>query len=40
VKLNIDRFSELAHMLQIKSVPTVYLIIGGKGIDGFAGVPD
>jgi len=40
VKLNIDSHPELASMLKIKAVPTVYLIAGGRPIDGFSGMPD
>jgi thioredoxin-like negative regulator of GroEL len=40
VKLDIDKFPEIAQALQIKAVPTVYLITGGRPVDGFSGMPD
>lgn len=40
VKMDIDKHPELAQMLKIKAVPTVYLIANGRPIDGFSGMPD
>lgn len=40
MKLNIDKFPQIANMLQLKTVPTVYLVVNGKSIDGFTGMPD
>ncbi|KAL4480143.1 hypothetical protein ABPG74_020659 [Tetrahymena malaccensis] len=37
VKLNIDKFPQLATALQIQSIPTVYLISNKNAIDGFVG---
>ncbi|KRX02934.1 Thioredoxin-like fold [Pseudocohnilembus persalinus] len=39
VKLNIDDNAEIASALQIKSIPTVYLISGANAVDGFVGLP-
>ena len=35
LKVNIDTCQELAHALQIKSVPTVYLLFKNQAIDRF-----
>ncbi|EGR27759.1 thioredoxin, putative [Ichthyophthirius multifiliis] len=40
VKLNIDKFPQLSTALQIKSIPTVYLISNKNSVDGFVGYPD
>ena len=41
LKVNIDKFPQIAQALQVKSVPTVYLIYGKQAVDGFQGaVPD
>lgn len=40
VKLNIDKFKDIANMLQLKAVPTVYLVVNGRSVDGFSGMPD
>lgn len=37
VKINIDKCPEVAHSLQVKSVPTVYLIYQGQAIDRIQG---
>lgn len=40
VKVNIDKFPQIAQMLKVKSVPTVYLLFEGRALDGFTGMPD
>ena len=41
VKIDIDKCSQIASALQVKSVPTVYLVFQGQAVDGFNGnVPD
>jgi len=37
LKINIDKFGQIANIFQIKSVPTVYLVYGGKAVDAFTG---
>lgn len=37
MKVNIDKCTEIAHALQVKSVPTVYLLYMGQAVDGFQG---
>jgi thioredoxin 1 len=37
IKVDIDQFSEIAHTLNIHSVPTVYLYKDGKPISYFVG---
>ncbi len=39
IKLNIDNIPELATALNIKSVPTVFLVHKGNIMDTFTGVP-
>lgn len=40
VKLNIDSNGELAEMLNITSVPTVFLVYKGNVVENFVGLPD
>jgi thioredoxin-like negative regulator of GroEL len=40
IKLNIDTIPELATALNIKSVPTVFLVHKGNIMDTFQGVPN
>lgn len=40
VKINTDENDELAGMLNISSVPTVFLVYKGNVIDSFVGLPD
>lgn len=40
VKVDIDKFPQIAQALQVKSVPTVYLIYGNQAVDGFQGAID
>jgi len=40
VKLNIDKNEELTEMLNISSVPTVFLVYKGNLVDSFVGMPD
>ena len=41
VKIDIDKCPQIASALQVKSVPTVYLVFQGQAVDGFNGnVPD
>lgn len=40
VKINIDIAEELAEMIGISSVPTVFLIYKGNIVDSFVGLPD
>lgn len=40
VKINIDNFEELTEMLNISSVPTVFLVYKGNVVDSFVGFPD
>jgi putative thioredoxin len=40
VKINIDTNGELAEMLNITSVPTVFLVYKGNMVDSFVGLPD
>lgn len=37
VKVNIDTCPQIAQALQVKSVPTVYLLYKGQAVDGFQG---
>jgi thioredoxin len=37
LKINIDKFGQIAQAFQIKGVPTVYMVHGGKAIDAFTG---
>lgn len=37
VKVNIDKCPEIAHALQVKSVPTVYLLYQGQAVDRIQG---
>lgn len=37
LKINIDKFGQVANIFQIKSVPTVYLVYMGRAIDAFTG---
>ena len=37
LKINIDKFGRIAQAFQIKAVPTVYMVYGGKAIDTFSG---
>lgn len=37
LKINIDKFGQIANVFNIKSIPTVYLVYGGKAIDSFNG---
>ena len=37
MKIDIDKFGRIAQSFQIKSVPTVYMVYGGKAIDAFSG---
>ena len=37
LKVNIDKFGRIAQAFQIKAVPTVYMVYGGKAIDAFSG---
>lgn len=39
VKINIDENGELAEMMSINSVPTVFLVYKGNVIDSFVGLP-
>lgn len=39
VKLNIDKFPQLATQLEIKTIPTIFLISNKNSIDGFVGTP-
>lgn len=39
IKLNIDNHPQLATALNIKSVPTVFLVHKGNIMDTFSGVP-
>ena len=38
-KLSVDQQPQLAMQLQIKSVPTVFGLFGGRVVDGFHGPP-
>lgn len=40
VKIDIDANGELAEMLSISSVPTIFLVYKGNVIDSFVGLPD
>lgn len=40
VKINYDNNLELAQMLNIQSVPTVYLVYKGNLVENFTGVPE
>lgn len=40
IKMDIDRFGQIAQALKIKSVPTLYLIHNGNAVDGLAGMPN
>ena len=40
MKINIDKFPQVASQLQIKSVPTVILIANRQFVDAFSGYPD
>ena len=37
LKIKIDNLGQIAQAFQIKAVPTVYLVHGGKAIDAFSG---
>ncbi len=37
IKVNIDKCPEIAHALQVKSVPTVYLLFQGQAVDRIQG---
>lgn len=37
VKINVDKYPELAEVFRVQSVPTVYAFSGGQPIDGFMG---
>jgi putative thioredoxin len=39
LKLNVDEQKELASALQIKSLPSVFLLQGGRAVSNFTGVP-
>ena len=39
LKLNVDVEKELAQALQLKSLPTVYLLQEGRAVSSFSGVP-
>ena len=40
LKVNIDKCGEVAHQLKITSVPTVFAVFRGQGIDSFQGLPE
>ena len=40
IKLNIDTFPKLSTALQIRSIPSVFLIYRGNVVDMFQGIPD
>ncbi|EGR30171.1 thioredoxin, putative, partial [Ichthyophthirius multifiliis] len=40
IKINIDKFPQIAQGLQIKSIPAVFLVQDQQSIDGFVGFPD
>ena len=40
VKLNIDNFPQLSSGLNIKSIPSVFLIFSGNIVDMFQGIPN
>jgi len=37
LKINIDKFGQIANVFKVKAVPTVFLIYGGKSVDAFSG---
>jgi thioredoxin-like negative regulator of GroEL len=37
IKVDIDKFPAIAHTLQVKTVPTVYLLHQGQAIDMIQG---
>ena len=37
LKINIDKCPQIATALQVKTVPTVYLVFQGQAVDGFQG---
>lgn len=40
IKVNIDKCPEIAQALQVKSVPTVYMIYQGQAVDKIQGNVD
>jgi putative thioredoxin len=39
VKVNIDKLPQIANGLKVQSVPAVFLVMGGKVVDSFVGIP-
>lgn len=40
VKLNVDDLPQLSSGLNVRSLPSVFLIFGGKVVDMFVGMPE